>query len=526
MVYNGEESFSRHIHQQAPLAGAMLDYMERRSASFHVPGHKDGELYRRMADDWPQPGKELLDSMASLLAMDTTEVEGTDDLHHPTGPIAEAQRLAARCFGAEDTHFLIGGSTVGNMALLLSSCTRPGDLIIVQRNVHKSILHGLMLAGATAVFLTPRTDPATGLTAVPEVETVREALNRFPQAKAVMITNPNYYGMGADIREMARLAHDHGIPLLVDEAHGAHFGFHPSVPPSSLSMGADGVVQSTHKMLGGMTMSAMLHVQGPRLDRDRLKQVLTMLQSSSPSYPLMASLDLSRYWLDRHGAAALEPGLEAARWLRERIQAMPAFELVPEPDSSAEYHYQDPFKIALRDRHDRVSGYELLDMLSAHGCVAEMADPRYVVAALSLSTSMADAERLAQALEAVAVTIGDAPTYTTVRANDMVENAAGATVSTPVPFSLYDAARAKTVRVPVSEAVGAVAAETVTPYPPGIPLLYRGERVTEAVVRQLERLAEAGAKCHGAGDPTLRTLQIMANDINGTEEETQDEQYK
>lgn len=519
MEYNGEDSFSRHIHQHAPLLGAMLDYMERRSVSFHVPGHKDGELYRRMADEWLQPGKELLRSMASLLAIDTTEVEGTDDLHHPTGPIAEAQRLAASCFGAEKTHFLIGGSTVGNMALLLSCCTGPGDLIIVQRNVHKSILHGLMLAGATAVFLTPRTDPATGLATVPDVETVSEALNRYPQAKAVMITNPNYYGMGADISEMARLAHVHGIPLLVDEAHGAHFGFHPAVPPSSLSMGADGVVQSTHKMLGGMTMSAMLHVQGPRLDRDRLKQVLTMLQSSSPSYPLMASLDLSRYWLDRHGAAALEPGLEAARWLRERIQSMPAFEQVPEPGRLTAYHYQDPFKIVLRDRYGRVSGYELLDKLSAYGCVAEMADPRYVVAALGLSTSMADAERLAQALEAVAVTIGDAPTYNRMRADDMVEDPAGASFSEPVPFSLYDALQAKTMRVPASAAVGKIAAETVTPYPPGIPLLYRGERVTEAGVQQLERLAEAGAKCHGAGDPTLRTIQIFANEINGTEEE-------
>ncbi|GAC42425.1 aminotransferase class I/II-fold pyridoxal phosphate-dependent enzyme [Paenibacillus popilliae] len=521
MAYNGEESFSRHIYQQAPLVGAMLDYMERRSASFHVPGHKDGEMYRRMADEWPYPGNELLRSMASLLAMDTTEVEGTDDLHHPTGPIAEAQRLAARCFGAEETHFLIGGSTVGNMGLLLSSCTRPGDLIIVQRNVHKSILHGLMLVGAMAVFLTPRTDPVSGLAAVPGVETVSEALNRYPQAKAVMITNPNYYGIGTDISEMARLVHDHGIPLLVDEAHGAHFGFHPSVPPSALSMGADGVVQSTHKMLGGMTMSAMLHVQGPRLDRNRLKQGLTMLQSSSPSYPLMASLDLSRYWLDRHGAAALELGLEAARWLRERIQAIPAFQLIEEPGSLTAYHYQDPFKIVLRDRYDRLSGYELLDKLSAHGCVAEMADPRYVVAALSLSTSMVDAERLAQALEVLAMTIGDAPTYNTMQENDMIENTAGASCSEPVPFSMYDAPQEKTVRVPASAAVGGIAAETVTPYPPGIPLLYRGERVTEAVVRQLERLAGAGGKCHGAGDPTLQTIQIFANEINGAEEETQ-----
>lgn len=125
MVYYGESTFSRHLHQHAPLLGAILDYMERRSASFHVPGHKDGELYRQMADEWPYPGKELLRGMASLLAMDTTEIEGTDDLHHPTGPIAEAQRLAAHCFGAEETHFLVGGSTVGNIALLLSSCTAP-----------------------------------------------------------------------------------------------------------------------------------------------------------------------------------------------------------------------------------------------------------------------------------------------------------------------------------------------------------------------------------------------------------------
>ncbi|BCG56588.1 hypothetical protein PUR_00130 [Paenibacillus sp. URB8-2] len=244
--------------KSAPLYEMLECYKAEGKISFHVPGHKNGQAYRM------DQSAGFLDE---VMTADITEISGSDDLHDPGGVILEAQRLAADCFGAEESFFLVGGSTAGNLALILTVCAEPGAVLLVQRNVHKSVIHGLMLAGARAVFLDPLLDESSGLAVAPAEETVRKALAAWPEAAGLLVTMPNYYGMGTDLAPLARACHDSGVPLLVDEAHGAHYGQHPELPAGALSCGADGVVQSTHKMLAAMTMGAMLHVQGPRLDR-------------------------------------------------------------------------------------------------------------------------------------------------------------------------------------------------------------------------------------------------------------------
>ncbi|KHF33712.1 Arginine decarboxylase [Paenibacillus sp. P1XP2] len=257
---------------KAPLFEALQQYKNGRQASFHVPGHKKGRAYASFG------GAGFLDQ---VMEADVTEITGTDDLHHPEGVIRDAQLLAADCFGAEESYFLVGGSTSGNLAMILTVCSHPGDLLLVQRNVHKSVLNGLMLAGAKAVFLEPQVDESSGLATAPSAETVAAALAAYPEAKGVLVTMPNYYGMGTDLAPLAEACHRHDVPLLVDEAHGAHYGQHPRLPRSALASGADVVVQSTHKMLAALTMGAMLHVQGPRVNRGLLRQRLAMVQSSS-----------------------------------------------------------------------------------------------------------------------------------------------------------------------------------------------------------------------------------------------------
>ncbi|WP_036720636.1 aminotransferase class I/II-fold pyridoxal phosphate-dependent enzyme, partial [Paenibacillus sp. JCM 10914] len=279
--------------ERAPIADALDRYRERKGTSFHVPGHKNGRIY----ESHSQVAGMLLDAMR----VDVTEISEMDDLFQPEGIIQEAQELAADCFCADESFFLVGGSTAGNLALILTVCATPGDMLLVQRNVHKSILNGLKLAGARVVFLRPEFDQHSGLAIAPSLNTIRSALDAYPEAKGLMVTMPNYYGMGSDLRPIAEACHERGLPLLVDEAHGAHYGHHPELPRSALACGADGVVQSTHKMLAAMTMGAMLHVQGDRLDRGLLRQRLSMIQSSSPSYPLMASLDLARRLLHTQG---------------------------------------------------------------------------------------------------------------------------------------------------------------------------------------------------------------------------------
>ncbi|RAU95990.1 aminotransferase class I/II-fold pyridoxal phosphate-dependent enzyme [Paenibacillus sp. YN15] len=475
--------------EKAPLFEALAERRRRRDASFHVPGHKFGASLQ---------GEEKA-FFGSVMEIDYTEIEGLDDLHHPEGPILEAQRLAAECFGAEETFFLVGGSTVGNLALIGAVC-QPEELILVQRNAHKSVIHALMLARVQAVMLEPEVDRRTGIAGGVAPGTLQTALERYPRAKAVFLTNPNYYGMGWDLELYARMAHGAGMALLVDEAHGAHFGLHPGVPVSALARGADGVVQSTHKMLTAMTMGAMLHVQGSRVPRDRLRERLAMLQSSSPSYPIMASLDIARRYAATRAGAEIGAGLKALSRFRETLAGLPSQGvrlLEPSPESNA-YSFWDPFKLVLEDAGGLRTGFQLLDVLAVGGIAGEMADERYAVLAASPATGREDLERLAGAIAAMAVgpACGDCEATAAASAVPGAMAAAADPVSGPVAMGASGVDRGE--RLALEAAVGHLAAQSVVPYPPGIPLLIPGEVITAAAAERILRLYRAGAKFQGA----------------------------
>jgi arginine/lysine/ornithine decarboxylase len=489
--------------RRAPLFESLLKHRERSAAGFHVPGHKSGKGIDPQAAAW----------LGNVCAVDLTELTGLDDLHHPEGVIREAERLAAACFGAEETFFLVGGSTVGNLALLLTVC-EPGDLIVVQRNAHKSVIHGLMLAGARAVFVHPRRDRESGLATGIDPAAVERALEQYPEAKAVFITNPNYYGMGVDVAAVAEAAHARGKPLLVDEAHGAHFGFHPEVPPSAMSCGADAAVQSTHKMLTAMTMGAMLHVQGPRIDRDALRVRLAMLQTSSPSYPIMASLDLARRQMDTEGRAFLERGLAAVARFDRGLRERPWFGRIGASPSAA-YVTSDPFKRAVFDATGTLTGFELMRALERHGVFAEMADSRHVLFAFSPASDIRDADVLLDALDRVRGEYGLERPAARLAAEPADDDdwPRPDDISAPVRFGLLAAGRTPAVEsVPLERAAGRLAAEIVVPYPPGIPLLYPGEPIDARTVERLARLAGYGAKFQGAADAKLRSIRVFRQD--------------
>ncbi len=513
---------------RAPLYEALLKYREQKRISFHVPGHKNGQAYAS------QGGAGVLSEMMEI---DVTEITGTDDLHHPEGVILEAQQLAANCFGAEESFFLVGGSTVGNLALILTVCSTQGDILLVQRNVHKSVLHGLMLAGAQAVFLQPQMDSFSGLSTAPTVAQIDAALEVYPNAKGVLVTMPNYYGMGTDLALLADACHRHGVPLLVDEAHGAHYGQHSALPASALACGADGVVQSTHKMLSALTMSAMLHVQGARLDRALLRQRLAMVQSSSPSYPMMASLDLARRQLHIGGAATFTAGLAAVDAFKRGLAELPRFRLLApqqpggtpagfalagntsQPSAAmAAYTTQDPFKAVIYDGTGALDGYELQRQLEARGCIPEMSDPRYVVLLFSLGSTMEDTNHLLGALQHIS--IAGADTHLDPEDIRSMKNAVEfstwniteASVSTPVSFNLKPVSSEHVESIPLVQCAGRVAAEMIIPYPPGIPLLYMGESISEDTIELLLVLSEAGAKCHAATDPELQRIMVFKKD--------------
>lgn len=502
----------------APLYAELLRYAARKEASFHVPGHKDGNFYRHIEGKAPF-------GFSEVLSIDATEIEGTDDLHDPDGVIQEAQKKAADFFRAEETFFLVGGSTVGNLALILTVCCEPGDMLIVQRNVHKSVLNGLMLAGARAVFVAPEHESLSGLAMLPKESSLEQALERYPEAKGVLITRPNYYGMGRSIGKTAELCHKHGIPLLVDEAHGAHYGLNPAFPASALEEGADGVVQSTHKMLAAMTMGAMLHIQGDRLDRSLLRKRLAMVQSSSPSYPIMASLDLARSMAQQRGEAGWAEALGAATYIRRELEQLPRFDYVRKQTYGdgrqivhAAYTQQDPLKIVIYDQRAALTGYALQQRLAASGCIAEMSDERRTVLALGPGSGMEDARRLIAALREWQHELDELDEDRIEESRSQgSERPVGSPnspnpdptllVSEPIGFDLRPLTFSEPVRT--EESVGRIAAEMIVPYPPGIPLLYAGERITAFSVAYLVRLREAGARFQGASDPSLETLRVQ-----------------
>jgi arginine/lysine/ornithine decarboxylase len=450
----------------------------------HVPGHKSGAVWHAGDSHDQEAGSAgaLVDRLAGILPYDLTELPGLDDLHAPSGAIAEAETLAAACFGARETAFLVGGSTVGNLAAVLA-LVAPGDLVLVDRNAHKSIWHALQLAEARVVLLD--TVVVDGVPFGPDPAQVIATMSAHPETKAVFLTRPTYYGTAIALKEIITHAQNLNIPVCVDEAHGAHYGLHAALPPSALALGADLVVQSTHKMLPALTMSAMLHMQGDRIPAARVRQLLRMLQSSSPSYPLLAGLDLAR----RYAATQAERDIaESLTLLNQTAEAL-GWALGA-----------DAFKWVITDPTGSRTGYELYETLQAAGFYPELADMRHVVLYHGLKVDAAILNKLVAVLSQMDVTlVAPRPESASPR------TVAAAQVVTA--FSRSQLAQPTRI-VPVHEAVGERVAEMVIPYPPGVALLIPGERITAEVIATLAQLREAGAHVQGVADRTLRTIQI------------------
>jgi lysine decarboxylase len=263
---------------KTPMFDALLEYHNNDTIPFHVPGHKRGNGMHKKFRDFVG---------TNILSIDVTVFHQVDSLHKPTGPIKEAQELAADAYGADYTFFSIHG-TSGAIQAMIMSVVSQGDKLIIPRNVHKSITAGIILSGATPVYMQPEIDTKVGLALNVTPETVKRTLELNPDAKAVLIVNPTYYGVSTDIAEIAKIVHEYDIPLIVDEAHGPHLHFNSKLPISAMDAGADICAQSTHKIVGSMTQSSLLHVKKGIVDVNRVKTVMSLLQTTSPSYPLLA----------------------------------------------------------------------------------------------------------------------------------------------------------------------------------------------------------------------------------------------
>ncbi len=499
----------------APLYNQIKEHMITSPLGFHVPGHQYGEAM----DVLKSIDQEAASHFRKVMELDVTELESTDDLHDPHKGIAEAQRLAASTFGAEESFFLVGGSTAGNIAVLLS-VVQSGETVIVQRNVHKSIINGLKLAGAKAVFVTPQVDEQTNLLTIPSLKLIKTAIEMYPEAKAVILTNPNYYGIGHRLEQWTELVHQYRIPLIVDEAHGAHYGFHSRLPQSALMAGADAVVQSAHKTLPALTMSAILHVQGLLIDRDLLRYNLTMVQSSSPSFPMLISMDISRAMIDFMGERLFEPSIELAeqfrQWMLQRKGrlrcAVSSSQTVSQPVSQTQTEHQtsnlqrDPLRILIYDDEQKWSGFQLQAMLASKGIWTEMSNEKYTVLIITIGMKKSAIERLKHAVYIIEETGQNNSSVSPI--NDLRNEQIEERISSLVQFNRMPISRKDTVIINIDQAAGKYAAEAVIPYPPGIPLLYEGEAWTRESIAQVRRLTAAGARFQGASDITMNLVPV------------------
>lgn len=452
---------------KTPLFSQLVKHSTGNPLSFHVPGHKNGTFF-------PEEGRAFFQQ---ILKLDGTEITGLDDLHSPEGVILEAEELLKDLYRTDKSFFLIGGSTVGNLAMVLAAVDED-DVVLVQRNCHKSIMNALKLAKAKPVFISPEYNDEFGVGAGLDRDSVKSAISQHPDAKALILTYPSYYGLAYDLKGIIDLAHDHHIPVLVDEAHGVHFIAGDYFPASAVELGADLVVQSAHKTLPAMTMGAYLHYQSNSVLLNKLKFYLQALQSSSPSYPLMASLDLARSYLGTYNQEDLSFLKSELKKFREKLEEIQSLRILTG---------DDPLKLTIQS----ASGFDLQTRLESKGIFTELADPYNVLLVLPLLKNGMK-HQLLEAAETIAVAARTMPD----RKNQPESRVFKKGIST-LEVSFSEMEKQQTEYVMFQDAAGRVCAEQIIPYPPGIPLCLPGEIMTEDDIETILFLKEKEAKIQG-----------------------------
>ncbi|MCR8850985.1 aminotransferase class I/II-fold pyridoxal phosphate-dependent enzyme [Rossellomorea sp. SC111] len=457
----------RRNHTRTPLIEAIERHRSIHPISFHVPGHKNGLL----VGDHP------------FYQGDLTELSGLDDLHDSHEAIREAEKLLGDVYGSLESHFLVNGSTVGNIAAILASC-ETGNIVFVQRNCHKSVLNGIRLAKAVPVFIETEWDDAGTALGI-RLDAVKEAMKAFPQVKACVLTYPTYYGYTYNLKEIIDECHKHEVICIIDEAHGAHFTLGSPFPESAMEYGADMVVHSAHKMLPAMTMGSYLHIGSKRVDAHKVKEYLTMLQSSSPSYPIMASLDYARSYVGTFIKEDLDQTLEGIRELINGIERIHPQLIVQQAD--------DPLKLIMR--LEGRTGYALQELLESVGVYPELADPNQVLLILPL-VKKGLSFPYTEAIGRINKALENEPMVEVIPMEGISTSRRTTPFST-LALSLEEMDGKVEALISLDDAEGEVSAGMVTPYPPGIPLLVPGERITADVIRRLNEYIVNKANIQG-----------------------------
>lgn len=477
---------------RAPLYEALRKYRDNRIVPFDVPGHKMG-----------RGNAELVDFLGkACMSVDVNSSKPLDNLIHPTGVIRDAQALAADAFGADSAFFMVNGTSSSVQAMVMS-CVGEGDEIIMPRNVHRSAINALILTGAIPVYVDPGQNDTLGIPLGMPLEKVQKAIDEHPNAKAILVNNPTYYGVCADLENIVKIGHKAGMRVLVDEAHGTHFYFSDKLPPSAMECGADMAAVSLHKTGGSLTQSSLLLLGASMEGWDGyVRQIINLTQTTSSSYLLMASLDISRRNLATRGSKTYDKVIKMANYAREEINAIGGFNAFSDElcDKDA-FKYFDHTKLSIHTRAMGLAGIEVYDLLrDDYDIQIEFGDLGNILAILSVGDTQANVERLIAALADIYRTRKGSPAG--LLSNEYIEP--------KVVMSPKKAFFSPTISVPIEDSLGYVCSEFVMCYPPGIPILAPGERVTQEQLDYIEYAKEKGSSMSGTEDITLQNLNVIA----------------
>lgn len=474
---------------KAPVLEAMTQHLQNRVVPFDVPGHKGG-----------RGNSELTDFLGkSCLKADVNSMKPLDNLCHPVSVIKEAQDLAAEAFGAKHAFFMVNGTTGSVQTMIMTAC-KSGDKIIMPRNVHRSAINALVVNGAIPVYVNPGTNKELGIPLGMSVENVKKAIAENPDAKAVLINNPTYYGVCSDLREIVRIAHENNMLALVDEAHGTHFYFGENMPVSGMAAGADMAAVSMHKTGGSLTQSSIL-LCGPNINSDYVRQVINLTQTTSGSYLLISSLDIARKNLALNGKSIFKKTIQFAEYARNEINKLGGYYAFGHElcDNNAFYDF-DKTKLSVHTRDIGLAGIEVYDILrDDYGIQIEFGDIGNILAIVSAGDRALEIERLISSLSEIK------RLYSKDKAGMFDHEYINPEVITAPQKAFYSNKRS----VPINQSSGMVCGEFVMCYPPGIPILAPGEKITDEIINYINYAKEKGCFMTGTQDMKIENINVV-----------------
>ena len=473
----------------APIYEALQKFKRMRVVPFDVPGHKRG-----------RGNKELTDFLGqSCMDVDVNSMKPLDNLCHPVSVIREAEDIASEAFGASHAFFMVGGTTSAVQSMIMYAC-KDGDKIILPRNVHRSAINSLILCNAVPVYVNPDVNHQLGIALGMSVEQVKKAIEENPDAKAVLINNPTYYGICSDLKKITEIAHAHNILVLVDEAHGTHFYFGDNFPITAMEAGADIASVSMHKSGGSLTQSSFL-LMGDKINSDYMRQIINLTQTTSASYLLLSSLDISRKRLALHGKEIFAKTVEMAEYARSEINSIGGYYAYSKELINGDSIYDfDISKLSIHTLPVGLAGIEVYDLLrDEYDIQIEFGDIGNILAYLSGGDRKQDIERLISALSEIRRRFGKS------KAGMLSQEYINPIVAETPRKAFY----ADKISLPLDETSGKICTEFVMCYPPGIPILAPGELITDDIIKYIKYAKEKGCSMTGTEDINIEHLNVL-----------------